>query len=95
VKFTPAGLRYIARLHRMIAVIEHDYDRLYGAARMRVVRETLGAIAYGAGQGTRARARSKRNALNFSRTTRSRRTNCCGIDETWFQSRRSPGASSA
>ena len=37
----------------------------------------------------------KRNALDFPRTTRSRRAYCCGIDETWFQSRRSTGDSSS
>ena len=41
------------------------------------------------------RACSKRNALDFPRTTRSRRAYCCGIDETWLQSRRSTGHSSS
>ena len=31
------------------------------------------------------RACSKRNALDFPRTTRSRRANCFGIGETWFK----------
>ncbi len=37
----------------------------------------------------------KRNALNFSRTTRSRRANCCGVEETRLQSGRSTGHSSS
>ena len=46
VVFTPAGLRYIARMHRAINEIEREYEAFHGAERMRLVRETLDAIAY-------------------------------------------------
>jgi DNA-binding MarR family transcriptional regulator len=47
VRFTPAGLRYVVRMHRLIADIERDYDRAFGERAMRIVRETLAGIAYG------------------------------------------------
>lgn len=47
VRFTPAGLRYVVRMHRLIAGIERDYDRVFGEPAMRIVRETLTGIAYG------------------------------------------------
>lgn len=47
VRFTPAGLRYLERMHRMIEAIERDYERELGAEQMRMTRETLEAIAYG------------------------------------------------
>jgi DNA-binding MarR family transcriptional regulator len=48
VKFTDAGVEYLTRLHRCIAQIEREYERLVGAERMAVVREALSLIAYGA-----------------------------------------------
>jgi DNA-binding MarR family transcriptional regulator len=46
VVFTAAGLRYLVRMQRAIGQIERDYEVLHGAERMRVMRETLGAMAY-------------------------------------------------
>lgn len=46
VKFTKAGLQYLSRLHKNIAKIERDYERLVGKDQMKLVRQTLTAIAY-------------------------------------------------
>lgn len=48
VKFTEPGLRYLRRLHRCILEIECDYETLIGAEHMRIVRDALGVISYGA-----------------------------------------------
>ncbi len=45
--FTPAGLRYLVRMHRAINEIEADYMQAFGEERLQQVRETLSAIAYG------------------------------------------------
>lgn len=47
VKFTEDGLAYLTRMHKCISQIERDYERMVGAERMAVVRDVLGAIAYG------------------------------------------------
>jgi len=47
VKFTGAGLEYLTRMHKCIAQIERDYERMVGAENMDVVREALVRIAYG------------------------------------------------
>ena len=47
VKFTEAGLEYLTRMHRCIAQIEREYERLVGAEDMDVVRKVLTRIAYG------------------------------------------------
>lgn len=47
VKFTEAGIEYLSRMHRCIAQIERDYERVVGAERMQAVREALSLIAYG------------------------------------------------
>lgn len=47
VVFTQAGLRYLARMHVAINEIEREYEQAFGAERVRLVRETLSAIAYG------------------------------------------------
>lgn len=46
VKFTDAGLDYMTRLHKCITQVERDYERLFGQEQMKLVRQTLGAIAY-------------------------------------------------
>lgn len=46
VVFTPAGLRYLTRMHAAIHEIERDYEQAFGQDRLQVVRETLSAIAY-------------------------------------------------
>ena len=61
VQFTPAGLRYVVRMHRLIAEIERDYDRAFGEGAMRIVRETLAGIAYG-GTGAAGAAGSSHRA---------------------------------
>jgi DNA-binding MarR family transcriptional regulator len=47
VKFTDAGLEYLTRMHKCIAQIEREYERVIGAERMDVVRDALSLIAYG------------------------------------------------
>lgn len=46
VKFTEAGLDYMTRMHKCITQIERDYERMFGQEQMKLVRDTLGAIAY-------------------------------------------------
>ena len=46
VKFTDEGLEYLTRMHKCIAQVEREYERMVGADRMREVREALAAIAY-------------------------------------------------
>lgn len=47
VKFTEDGLAYLSRMHKCIAQIERDYERMVSPERMAVVRDVLGLIAYG------------------------------------------------
>ena len=47
VKFTDAGLEYLTRMHKCIAQIEREYERMVGAEDMDVVRKVLTRIAYG------------------------------------------------
>jgi DNA-binding MarR family transcriptional regulator len=47
VKFTEAGLEYLTRMHKCIAQIEREYERMVGAEDMDVVRKVLTRIAYG------------------------------------------------
>ena len=46
VMFTEAGLEYMTRMHKVITQIEREYERQFGQERMKLVRETLSAIAY-------------------------------------------------
>ncbi len=46
VKFTEAGLRYLARMHTMITQVEQDYERMLGKTAMKHARATLSKIAY-------------------------------------------------
>lgn len=46
VRFTEAGLDYMTQMHRCITQVERDYERQFGQEQMKIVRETLGAIAY-------------------------------------------------
>lgn len=46
VKFTEAGLDYMTRMHKCITQVERDYERMFGQDQMKLVRQTLGAIAY-------------------------------------------------
>ncbi len=46
VKFTEVGLEYMTRMHKCITQIERDYERIFGQQNMKLVRDTLGAIAY-------------------------------------------------
>lgn len=46
VKFTEAGLQYLSRMHKNIAKIERDYERMVGEEEMKLVRKTLTVIAY-------------------------------------------------
>ena len=55
VKFTDAGLEYLTRMHKCIAQIEREYERLVGPERMDIVRDALALMAYGnAGQNGRS-----------------------------------------
>ena len=47
VKFTEDGLEYLTRMHKCIAQIEREYERMVGAEDMDVVRKVLTRIAYG------------------------------------------------
>lgn len=46
VKFTEAGLQYLSRMHKNIAKVERDYERMVGQEQMKLVRKTLTTIAY-------------------------------------------------
>lgn len=46
VRFTGKGLDYMTQMHKCITQVERDYDRLFGQEQMKLVRQTLGAIAY-------------------------------------------------
>ena len=46
VKFTDEGLEYLTRMHKCIAQVEREYERMVGANRMTEVFEALAAIAY-------------------------------------------------
>jgi DNA-binding MarR family transcriptional regulator len=63
VKFTEAGLQYLSRLHKNIAKIEHDYERLVGEDQMKLVRQTLTTIAYAYEDEVGRRERPERESL--------------------------------
>jgi DNA-binding MarR family transcriptional regulator len=46
ITFTDSGLEYLMRMHEAIRKVERDYEEEFGGESMRVVKETLGAIAY-------------------------------------------------
>jgi DNA-binding MarR family transcriptional regulator len=47
VKFTDEGLDYLTHMHKCIAQIEREYEKMVGRGQMDVVREVLARIAYG------------------------------------------------
>jgi DNA-binding MarR family transcriptional regulator len=63
VKFTKAGLQYLSRLHKNIAKIERDYERLVGEDQMKLVRQTLIAIAYAGEDEAGSRGTPERESL--------------------------------
>lgn len=46
ITFTDSGLEYLLRMHEAIRKVERDYERELGRESVRLVKETLGAIAY-------------------------------------------------